>query len=186
MKKETILLLVVTLVVGTLIGTIIASKPTKTADKDDHDTHVAQTPAVNTQKELQILKEVLEKEPANRNAWVQLGNKYFDTNQPMESIEAYDKALAIDDNDPNVLTDQGIMYRSIGWFDKAIENFGKANKLAPRHTQSLLNMGIVYRFDLEQNDKAKEAWLKYLEIDPTGETADRVRTMIEHVEKGHS
>lgn len=184
MKKETILLLVVTLVVGTLIGTIIASKPTKTADKDDHDTHVAKTP-VDTQKELQILKEVLEKEPKNRNAWVQLGNKYFDANQPMEAVEAYDKALAIDGNDPNVLTDQGIMYRKIGWFDKAIENFGKANKLDPRHPQSLLNMGIVYRFDLEQNDKAKEAWLRYLEIDSTGATADRVRTMIDHMEKGH-
>lgn len=185
MKKETILLLVVTLVIGALVGTIIASKPAKTADKNDHDTHVAKTSAVDTQKELQILKEVLEKEPENRNAWVQLGNKHFDTNQPMEAVEAYDKALAIDGNDPNVLTDQGIMYRKIGWFDKAIENFGIANKLDPKHTQSLLNMGIVYRFDLEQNDKAKEAWLKYLEIDPTGETADRVRTMIDHMENGH-
>jgi cytochrome c-type biogenesis protein CcmH/NrfG len=184
-KKETVLLLVVTLVVGALIGTIIARKPTKTADQDDHDTHVAQAPAADSQKEIQLLKGIVDMEPENRNAWVQLGNKYFDTNQPMESIEAYDKALAIDGNDPNVLTDQGIMYRRIGWFNKALENFSKANKLDPKHTQSLLNLGIVYRFDLEENDKAKDAWLKYLDVDSTSSTADRVRTMIDHMENGH-
>jgi hypothetical protein len=51
--------------------------------------------------------------------------------------------------------------------------------------QSLLNLGIVYRFDLEENEKAKDAWLKYLEVDATGATADRVRTMINHMENGH-
>lgn len=185
MGEEIIILIVVTLVVGVLIRTIIGSKPTQKVDKDDQDTHVAQTPVIDTQKELQMLKEALEKDPANRNAWVQLGNKHFDANQQIEAVEAYDKALAIEGDDPNVLTDQGVMYRKNGWFGKAIENFGKANKLDPRHLQSLLNMGIVYRFDLKQNDKAKEAWLNYLEIDSTGATADRVRTMIEHMEKGH-
>ena len=185
MKKETILLLVVTLVVGTLVGTIIAGKPSKIVDKNNQDTHVAEASAVDTQKELQLLKEILETEPENRNAWIQLGNKYFDTEQPMEAIEAYDKALAIDGNDPNVLTDQGIMYRRIGWFNKALKNFSEANKLDPKHPQSLLNLGIVYRFDLEENKKAKEAWLKYLEIDSTSSTAERVRTMIDHMENGH-
>jgi hypothetical protein len=46
-------------------------------------------------------------------------------------------------------------------------------------------LGIVYRFDLEENEKAKDAWLKYLEVDATGATADRVRTMINHMENGH-
>jgi tetratricopeptide (TPR) repeat protein len=103
----------------------------------------------------------------------------------MEAIDAYDNALAIDGNDPNVLTDQGIMYRRIGWFDKAIENFTKANQIDPNHLQSLLNMGIVYSFDLEEKKKAKDAWLKYLEIDSTSSTAERVRTMIDHMENGH-
>ena len=183
MKKETILLIVVTLVVGMLVGTIIASKPSR---KETHEQHIAEIPAVDYQKEIQILKEIVEREPENRNAWVQLGNKYFDTNQPMEAIESYDKALGVDGNDPNVLTDQGIMYRRIGWFNKAIENFIKAKTIDPRHPQSLLNLGIVYSFDLEENVKAKEAWIRYLEIDSTSATADRVRTMIDHMENGHN
>ena len=183
MKKETALLVIVTLVVGGLIGTIISSQLTKTQDKDEHDTHVAAT--VDSQKDIQILKDLLETEPDNRNAWVQLGNKFFDTNQLMDAIEAYDKALALDRNDPDVLTDQGVMFRRIGWYQKALENFSEANKVNPQHPQSLLNMGVVYNFDLEEKEKSKEAWLKYLDIYSTSSTADRVRTMIDHMENGH-
>ena len=183
MKKETALLVIVILVVGGLIGAIVSNQSTKSSDKENQDTHVSAT--VDSQKDIQILNDLLKAEPNNRNAWVQLGNKHFDTNNLMEAIDAYDYALAIDDNDPNVLTDQGIMYRRIGWFGKAIENFTKANQVDPKHLQSLLNLGIVYRFDLEQNTKAKEVWLKYLDIDSTSSTADRVRTMIDHMENGH-
>lgn len=183
MKKETALLVIVTLVVGGLIGAIITGQSTKTQSNNEPDTHVAAT--VDSQKAIQVLVELLRTEPDNRNAWVQLGNKYFDANQLMDAIEAYDNALAIDRNDPDVLTDQGIMYRRIGWYQKAIENFLEANKINPQHLQSLLNMGIVYSFDLEEKGKAKEAWLKYLDIDSTSSTAERVRTMIDHMENGH-
>jgi tetratricopeptide (TPR) repeat protein len=91
----------------------------------------------------------------------------------------------MDGNDPGVLTDQGIMYRRIGWFDKAIDNFEKANVLNPRHVQSLYNLGIVYRDDLDDQEKAKEAWTRYLVISPIGKEADKVRTMIDHMENGH-
>ncbi len=183
MKKETALLVIVTLVVGGLIGAIISSQSTKSSDKENQNIHVSAT--IDSQKDIQLLNDLLKTEPNNRSAWVQLGNKYFDNNNLMEAIDAYDKALALDDNDPDVLTDQGIMYRRVGWFDKAIKSFTKANQIDPNHLQSLLNMGIVYRFDLEQNAKAKDVWLKYLEIDSTSSTADRVRTMIDHMENGH-
>jgi tetratricopeptide (TPR) repeat protein len=183
MKKETLLLVIVTLVVGGLIGVILSSQSTKTQDKDEQEPHVAAN--VDSQKDIQLLKDLLQTEPDNRSAWVQLGNKYFDTNQPMEAVDAYDKALTIDRNDPDVLTDQGIMYRRIGWYQKAIDNFTEANKIKPQHTQSLLNAGIVYSFDLGKKEEAKEAWLKYLELDSTSPTAERVRTMIDHMENGH-
>lgn len=183
MKKETVLLVIVTLVVVGLIGAVVSNKPAKSKDDGRHETHAAAN--VDLQKNIQVLKDILKTEPDNRNAWVQLGNKFFDTNQLMNAIEAYDNALAIDRNDPNVLTDQGIMFRRIGWYQKALENFSEANQINPQHPQSLLNMGVVYNSDLGEKEKAKEAWLKYLEIDSTSSTAERVRTMIDHMENGH-
>ena len=182
MKKETILLIVIALVVGSLAGVIFTNAQRKTAATSQS---VAPTPSIDYQQNIKHLENILVKEPNNRNAWVQLGHNYFDSSQPMKAIEAYDKALNMDGNDPNVLTDQGIMYRQVGWFGKAVENFEKANTLNPRHIQSLYNLGIVYRDDLSDQNKAKEAWTKYLEISPTGTDSDQVRTMIDHMENGH-
>lgn len=182
MKKETILLIVVTMAVGALGGVIF----TNTKRNTSIDTpSVAAAPYIDYQKNINNLEAILAKEPTNRNAWVQLGHNYFDSNQPMKAIEIYAKALEIDGNDPDVLTDQGIMYRRVGWFDKAVGNFEKANALNPRHVQSLYNLGIVYRDDLTDQDKAKEAWTRYLAISSVGKEADQVRTMIDHMENGH-
>ena len=182
MKKEVILLMVVTLIVGTLIG-VIATNTNKSPEKVNQQPTSA--PAVNYQQKIQALVDIVSSDTNNRNAWVQLGHNYFDSNQTLEAIDAYDKALLLDGNDPNVLTDQGIMYRRIGWFDKAIANFTKANELNPNHPQSLFNMGLVYRDDLQEIEKAKEAWNQYLQISPTGQGADNVRTMLDHLDNGH-
>jgi tetratricopeptide (TPR) repeat protein len=103
----------------------------------------------------------------------------------MKAIEAYDEALKIDGNDPDILTDQGTMYRRVGWLDKAINNFIKANQLNPQHLNSLFNMGIVYSQDLGEKQKADEAWNRFLELNPTGQAADKVRTMLDHMWNGH-
>ena len=104
MKKETILFVVIALVVGVLVGVIITN-----ARKDSPATANAPAvaPSVNNPQQLKMLQDVVAKEPNNRNAWVQLGHKYFDSDQPMLAIDAYDKALALNGNDANVLTDQG-------------------------------------------------------------------------------
>ena len=183
MKKETILLIIIALVVGTLSGVIFTNASKKNITNDSPP--VSTDPSIDHQQNIKHLELILAKEPNNRNAWVQLGHNYFDSNQPMAAIKAYDKALGMDGNDPDVLTDQGVMFRRVGWFGKAIENFEKANDQNPRHIQSLYNLGIVYRDDLGDSNKAKEAWSKYLEIAPAGNDSDRIRTMIDHMENGH-
>jgi len=182
MKKETILLIIVTMVIGAFGGVIFNNAKKDTAAINQP---VSSAPSIDYQQRINNLEALLAKEPTNRNAWVQLGHNYFDSNQPMKAIETYDKVLEMDGNDPDILTDQGIMYRRIGWFDKAIDNFEKANALNPSQVQSLYNLGIVYRDDLGDQKKAKEAWTRYLLISPIGKEADRVRTMIDHMENGH-
>ena len=182
MKKETILLIIVTMAVGAFGGVIFTNAK---KDKAAGNLPISSAPSIDYQQRINNLEVILAKEPNNRNAWVQLGHTYFDSNQPMKAIETYAKVLEMDGDDPDVLTDQGIMYRRIGWFDKAIDNFEKANELNPSHVPSLYNLGIVYRDDLGNQKKAKKAWTKYLLISPIGKEADRVRTMIDHMENGH-
>ncbi|HUK65651.1 MAG TPA: tetratricopeptide repeat protein [Anaeromyxobacteraceae bacterium] len=125
---------------------------------------------------------VVAQDPKNLEAWVELGNDYFDTHQRERAIEAYGKALEIQPNNPNVLTDQGIMYRELGAFDRAIANFEKANAVEPAHVQSLYNLGVVYAYDLKEKEKALKAWRRLVEVAPTSPQAAEARQAIQALE----
>lgn len=183
MSKETILVGIVALVAGLVIGLLIGQKSsTAPAGKPASAPAPAQVPTVNLQQKLNELKSIVAREPGNRQAWVALGNEYFDSNQFMNAIEAYDKALELEPNDANVMTDQGVMFRRLGWFDRAITNFTKANEIDPSHSTSIFNLGIVYRYDVQDFAKAKEAWTRFLEINPNGPGSDRVRQELEFLQ----
>jgi tetratricopeptide (TPR) repeat protein len=185
MKKGTILLIVIAFVAGLLVS-IIFSNANKSQPEGQQAINQQAAPSVDFQQQIKTLEEILARDPNNRQAWVQLGHSYFDSKNPMKAIEAYEKALAIDGNDPDVLTDQAIMYRQLGWYEKAIKTFQQANKLNPKHANSIFNMGIVYMQDLGENEKAKEVFHRFLELVPSGPSSDRARKMIEHMEGGHN
>jgi cytochrome c-type biogenesis protein CcmH/NrfG len=183
MNKETLLAAVVALVVGLLGGYLVFSISGSKSQAPVAGMPGGGAPMVNYEERIAQTLKVVAQDPKNFQAWVQLGNDYFDTNQPQKSIEAYGKALEINPKDPNVLTDQAIMYRAVGWFDKAIANLEAAMKIDPKHVQSLFNLGIVYMEDLKQPAKAIEYWTRYLELDPASPNAQRVRMMLEQAKQ---
>ncbi len=134
--------------------------------------------AAEVQARITTLQSIVARDPRNVQAWVELGNAFFDTRQPQKSVEAYGRALELKPDDPNVLTDQGVMYRELGQFDKAIANFEKANKAEPSHVQSLFNMGIVYSQDLKKPEKAVAAWNKVIQVAPQSPQAAQARQLI--------
>ncbi|MBI5482953.1 MAG: tetratricopeptide repeat protein [Deltaproteobacteria bacterium] len=184
MKKESMLVAVVALVVGLLGGYLVFS--ISNAGKIQQVNTAIQpgsgSPADYTQRIAQAEK-IVAQDPKNLNAWISLGNDYFDTEQAQKSINAYGKALEIDPNNPNVLTDQGVMFRKVGWYDKALVNFEKAHKVDPSHLQSLFNAGIVYTVDLKQPEKAIPYWNKYLKMDSNSPTALQIKGMMEQAGK---
>jgi cytochrome c-type biogenesis protein CcmH/NrfG len=127
---------------------------------------------------IKATRAILDQDPRNDKAWISLGNDYFDLQQARESVDAYAKALALAPDNPDVLTDQGIMYRQLKDYPRAIADFKQAGKLDPRHLQSLYNLGIVYADDLEQPQEALKAWNRILVIAPAGPLADQARAAI--------
>lgn len=182
MKKETILFVAIALAAGILIGVIVSNSKKDSSSSAPAAVPVP-APVVNQQQQTAIMEEIVAREPSNRNAWIRLGHNYFDSDQPMKAIEAYARALELNGNDPNILTDQGVMYRRVGWFDKAINNFEKANGIDKNHQQSLYNLGIVYRYDLQDFGKAILAWERFIAISPGSSGADQVRSELELLKK---
>lgn len=120
-----------------------------------------------------------ESEPANHGAWVELGNSYYDSDKPPQAIEAYDHALKLKPKDPDVLNDQGAMYRQSGDITQALANFEKALAIDPANLESLYNLGFIYAFDVKRIDSALEFWQRYLELDHSSETAKQVESFVE-------
>jgi len=131
-----------------------------------------------------VLEQVVRSDPKNHDAWVQLGNAYFDSHQHQQSVDAYARALQLRPDDPNVLTDQGIMYRALRQYDRALANFQQANRLDPKHLQSLYNQGVVYGFDLHDRTRAEEAWNKLIRLAPGSDDANRARAAMAQLPAG--
>lgn len=184
MNKDSILIFVVALIVGLLGGYLIfsISNSGKVSQSNIAIPPGAGSPTDYAQRIAQA-EQVVAKDPKNLNAWISLGNDYYDTEQSQKAINAYGKALEIEPNNPNVLTDQGVMYRKIGWYDKALANFELAIKINPRHLQGLYNAGIVYEVDLKQPEKAIPYWKKFLEIDSNSPTALQIKNTLEQEAK---
>jgi len=184
-NKESALIAVVALIVGLLGGYLVFS--ISNVGKSRQDAPITQPGAaapVDYSLRIAQAEKVVAQDPKNLNAWISLGNDYFDTDQAQKSINAYDKALEIEPKNPNVLTDQGVMFRKVGWYDKAIANFDKAGKIDPNHLQSLYNAGLVYAVDLKQPDKAIQYWNRYLKMDSNSPTALQIKGLIEQSGKG--
>jgi lipoprotein NlpI len=130
------------------------------------------------EQRIAIAKQLVAQNPKDVQAWISLGNDYFDSKQQQAAIDAYGKALELDPKNPDVLTDQGVMYRDLGQYDKALANFLKANQIAPTHMQSLFNAGIVYAYDLKDSKRAEETWLKVIANDRSGHFAAQAGTAI--------
>lgn len=197
------LVLALALVVGLIAGSFAARQEVIVHQSAPvPQTRAQQTPAQNAAPGQQsIPRETLERiselerqvvtDPKNRQAFVDLGHVYFDTHQHQNAIQAYEHALALDDNDADVLTDLGVMYRVVKEFDKAVACFDKARRIQPDHRISLYNKGVVLYFDLHRHEEGIKAWEELLALDPDQKTpngsplSDLIRQARESSSKGN-
>ena len=136
-----------------------------------------------TLQRIEALQQITSSPKATPEAWKELGNLYFDTDQAEQAIKAYDRALALKPDDTDILNDQGAMYRQTGDFERALANFEKAFSLDPHNLESLYNSGYVYAFDLNNIPKAMVLWRRYLELESKSDTARQVQSFIERYGK---
>ncbi len=110
--------------------------------------------------------------PDNVEAWIHLGDLYFDSDIPEKSVAAYEKALALNPANADVWTDMGVMYRRLNKFEKAIECFDKAVSINPKHEVSRFNKGIVLVHNLNSKQEAIRVWEELLEVNPLAKAPD--------------
>lgn len=174
-KKEVMIIAALaTLIVGFLGGVIFSSfraplQPATVAQSSVPQPQAGQQPSGPTAAQAaQIfsLEEEVKANPKSVGAWTQLGNLYFDTDQPNQAITAYLKSLELNPVQPPVLTDLGIMYRHNRQFKDALAVFDKALSLQPDLEQAIFNKGVVLIFDLGDKVAGLKAWQQLIDKNP--------------------
>jgi len=119
-------------------------------------------PSAPMMEEIGQLREVLRVAPENFDALRRLANVYQDAQMYPQAIEFYEKAIAIQGNDPNVLTDLGTCLGGVRRNQEALAMFRRAQALDPNHWQSVFNTVIIAGLNMH-DFKTADAALKKLE-----------------------
>jgi tetratricopeptide (TPR) repeat protein len=91
-----------------------------------------------------------------------------------EARRLYDRALAIDPQNPNVHYNLGNVYDDLEEHRTAIRFFESALKLRPGNADAHFNLGLVHD-RLGNVEKVRRHMLAYLRLDPEGEMAETAR-----------
>ena len=164
MTRDNFLFTVCGLLAGFILGYFVATggraaAPAPAAPPSGSGTDAALSPSsAEIAAHVREVREAVARDPGNPDLNLQLANALYDASDWKGAAEAYEKALPKRDTDPNMITDLGSCYRNLGKFDKALEMYQKAQQIQPSHAQSLLNMTLVYAFDLKDATKAQAAF----------------------------
>ena len=183
MKKENAIIL---MVVGVLVGFIAGvGAGIRFASKDVLPSAAA--PAASepgkapSGEEIRVLEGVLAKDPANLQALIDLGNRYFDGRQFQKAVDMYARALKIDPGNSDVRTDMAIMLRGLKEYDRAVSELKQAAAMDPNHVNSRYNLGIVLLHDKGDVKGAIAAWEDCLKAGATGDQAEKIREQLKRL-----
>lgn len=110
------------------------------------------------------LEDMLARTPDDPRLMVALGNLYFDAGRWTEARLWYERAMEIESDDPNVITDLAVVYRNLKQPERSLELLDHALSVSPDHWQAVYNKVVVLHFDLHRHDEAVQALRRLQEI----------------------
>jgi cytochrome c-type biogenesis protein CcmH/NrfG len=137
------------------------------------------------QQSVAPLLDAVNRNPADYDALVRLGDLYYDGQQFPNAIQYYERALAIHPENPDVRTDLGTAYWYTGNADKALAEMETSLKYEPGHPQTLFNLGWIKWQGKADAKGAVEAWQKLLKANPDYPQKQQVEQYIAKA-KGHA
>lgn len=99
-----------------------------------------------------------------------------------EAIEAYEKALMIDNTDTLLLCELGICYAYIGEFEQSLEFYMSALDIEPDSVEIMSNIAVIY-LNMKDIESAKLYVKKAMEINPLDEIVDATVKEIRKMEE---
>ncbi|HRI47890.1 MAG TPA: tetratricopeptide repeat protein [Ignavibacteriaceae bacterium] len=138
----------------------------------------SQSVDLNNLQKINQLRDIVNNNPENYSAMLDLAHLLMDSRIFGEAIDNYKKYLEKNPNVPDVLVDMGVCYFELKQYDDAIKYMEQAIKTNPMHQIGHLNLGVV-NLSKGNVEVANKWFQKAIEINPGTEIAQRARHLLE-------
>jgi cytochrome c-type biogenesis protein CcmH/NrfG len=188
MKKRVVLLAVlVAFSLGFITGAAMVIVKREKESKEREASSTAPLPltkepiSIELTEKIEDLKAMVKENPKDLAALAKLGDIYAEHHRYREAAEAYGQFLSVKPNDPDIRTNLGILFRSWGDDDGAIEEFKRAAEFGSKHANSRYYLGLTLLQNKKSIQEGMKAWEDYLKVEPKGQRANQVRVEIERL-----
>jgi tetratricopeptide (TPR) repeat protein len=186
-KKETIIVGVICLVVGFLGGYIYqaqtsfrdAQRRTAGAPRVPEEAPAGAVgggmgqrlpeghPPIDIAAVVKTLEEQAARNPRDPEPRLKLANYLYDQQQWQRAIEWYQKALELDPKNVNARTDLGTAYFNLGRPADALREYRQSLEIDPTHQPTLFNLIVVYLDGQHDVAAAQQAWDGLHKLNPS-------------------
>jgi cytochrome c-type biogenesis protein CcmH/NrfG len=143
----------------------VAPAPAASAGQGAQPAAQGNPPAFDAQR-AQALESEASQKPRDADVRTRLGNLYFDAERYADAVKWYEASLQVAPANPDVSTDLAVSYYYTNQTDKALTQFARSLEIDPKHTKTLLNLGIVRAFGKQDLSGAAEAWQQVVALAP--------------------
>ncbi len=134
---------------------------------------------------IEFLDSMVNKNPVDTKAIIELGNVYYDVKQFGKAIIYYSRALELAPNNIDVRTDMGTCYRMLGYLKSAKQEYLISLKYDPDHLFTNFNLGVIY-YMLKEKENAIFQWMEVIRLSPGSPASKKAKALIEKVKKEHA
>jgi tetratricopeptide (TPR) repeat protein len=159
-------------------GSIPAPAPAASSTPGPDSAATPEHPDITDDQMLELFNTAIEKNPNNPELMTRYANFLFDLQRYNESVDWYQKVLALQPSNIDVRTDLATALYSMGRIDESLAEYQKSLAVDPRHMLSLHNLVVLYT-DSKKDFAAAESVLKQMEeINPNYEALPSLRTKL--------
>ncbi|MBA4137949.1 MAG: hypothetical protein C0518_11580 [Opitutus sp.] len=107
-----------------------------------------------------------------------LGNFHYDHQNWADAQRHYEAAIKQGEDDADIRTDLGNVYRFTGRAAEALTQYELAQRMNPQHEFSLFNQGGLFLEEMKDPTRAVAVWNAYLQRFPNGRNVAAARQLI--------
>ena len=116
---------------------------------------------------------------------IALANLYFDAERYTDAVTWYKAAMKLDARNADVSTDLGVSYYYLNQPDLALQQFEHSLSVNPKHTKTMLNLGIVRAFGKQDLAGATKAWQGVVDMAPNSPEGQAAKRALDAMKNAH-